>query len=94
MSVGSDNHDKEQLNYDQSLFPAVYELHRRGYDVRTISTEEEWEISITFDQIYQFASLPSDRWMQCGQDLVYRHDPDSDRYDRKYGAFRRASVPG
>lgn len=74
-------------NYDQILFPAVYELHRRGYDIQMISTEDEWEISITFDRIYHFSSLPSEQWVQCGQDLVYRHIPDADRYDRKYGAF-------
>ena len=79
--------EESQNNYDQILFPAVYELHRRGYDIQSISTEDEWEISITFDKIYHFSSLPSEQWMQCGQDLVYRHTPDADRYDRKYGAF-------
>lgn len=61
-------------------------MHRRGYEVIGVSMISDWEMSVTMGQVYLFRNLP-DCWMQCGRDLVYRHRPRNDRYDRKYGAF-------
>lgn len=78
--------DSKEPAYDQTLFPALYEMHQRGYAVEAISQTGDWEISVTMKRFYHFRDLP-EHWMQCGRDLVYRHRPDSDHYDRKYGAF-------
>lgn len=78
--------EQSEHPFDQTLFPAIYEMHRRGYEVVGVSMVSDWEMSITMGQVYLFRDLP-EYWMQCGQDLVYRHRPRSDRYDRKYGAF-------
>lgn len=78
--------ENKEPAYDQTLFPALYEMHLRGYAVDTISQSSDWELSVTMKRVYRFADLP-DHWVQCGRDLVYRHRADTDRYDRKYGAF-------
>ena len=78
--------ETSEKSYDQTLFPALYELHQRGYAVEAISQTTDWEMSVTLKRPYPFRDLP-EMWMQCGRDLVYRHRPDTDRYDRKYGSF-------